>query len=430
MDDHRAQAYRIRLTDRLVSFYNREMQSQKVNLTQERVQVLDVLRGFALLGIILINSMSILAVKGSTPAFTIDIPAQDRFLQDLILFFVESKFFTLFSLLFGIGFAIQIQSASRQRVAFFPRVFRRMLCLLVFGLMHIALLWDGDILVIYALTGSILILFRNVSYVAIRRWVIALLAIPAVLTFAALVYTFLARMTAAGSESFAAIDQTLVTEFANTDATEKLLQSSYLEGISERINSYIELLPLLLSRIPTVLAMFLSGIYLGRSNFIKDLAAQEPMLRKVRFWGLSLGFTLMALILMATKFLPPLSGLIAIIEDQYLAGPILCLGYAAAVNIDFSIHPERKLYGYFANVGRMALTNYLLQSLVLTFISYGWGLGLAMQLSGFEVVGICLTLFAAQVLFSRSWLKNYSYGPFEWLWRYATYWSRPKLSKE
>ena len=138
---------------------------------QERVQVLDVLRGFALLGILLINAMSILAVKGSTPAFTVDIPFLDRLLQDLILFFVESKFFTLFSLLFGIGFAIQIQSAERQGTKFLPRISRRMLGLLVFGLLHILLLWDGDILVIYAITGSILIAFRKTAFSRLKKWV-------------------------------------------------------------------------------------------------------------------------------------------------------------------------------------------------------------------------------------------------------------------
>ena len=142
---------------------------------QERVQVLDVLRGFALAGILIINAMSILAVKGSTPAFTVDIPFADRALQDLILFFVESKFFTLFSLLFGIGFAIQIQSAEKQGNAFLPRISRRMAGLLLFGLLHILLLWDGDILVIYAITGTFLILFRKTAYSRIRKWVISLL---------------------------------------------------------------------------------------------------------------------------------------------------------------------------------------------------------------------------------------------------------------
>jgi uncharacterized protein len=388
----------------------------------ERVKVLDVLRGFALAGILIINAMSILAVKGSTPAFTVDIPLADRTLQDLILFFVESKFFTLFSLLFGIGFAIQIQSAEKQGNAFLPRISRRMAGLLLFGLLHILLLWDGDILVIYAITGTLLILFRKTAYSRIRKWVISLLAVPGVLVLAILTYTLIARLSASGAETFSKSDASLAKEFANTDATQKLLQNGFIEGIAERIHTYLELSPLLFSRIPTVLAMFLIGLYLGRSNFIRQLPENIEILKRVRFWGLTIGFSLMFLIVGGTKFLPTVSALIAIVEDQYLAGPILCLGYASALTLAFLKNPQRKVYGFFSKVGRMALTNYLTQSLVLTFLAYGWGLGLALQLNGFQVLGISFLLYVAQVILSGLWLSKFKYGPFEWVWRCITYW--------
>jgi uncharacterized protein len=389
---------------------------------QDRVQVLDVLRGFALAGILIINAMSILAVKGSTPAFTVDIPFADRTLQDLILFLVESKFFTLFSLLFGIGFAIQIQSAEKQGNAFLPRISRRMAGLLLFGTLHILLLWDGDILVIYAITGTLLILFKKTTYSRIRKWVISLLAVPGVLVLAILIYTLIARLSVSGAETFAKSDASLAKEFANTDATKKLLQNGFIEGIAERIHTYLELSPLLFSRIPTVLAMFLIGLFLGRSNFIRQLPEKIEILKKVRFWGLTVGFSLMFFIVAGTKFLPTVSALIAIIEDQYLAGPILCLGYASAVTLDFLKKPTRKIYGYFAKAGRMALTNYLTQSLVLTFLAYGWGLGLALKLNGFQVLGISFLLYVAQVILSGLWLSKFKYGPFEWVWRCITYW--------
>jgi len=388
----------------------------------ERMQILDVLRGFALAGILIINAMSILAVKGSTPAFTIDIPSIDRLLQDAILFFVESKFFTLFSLLFGIGFAIQIQSAERQGTAFIPRISRRMIGLLVFGLLHIALLWDGDILVIYAITGSILIAFRTCSNRTIRRWVIGLLAVPGVLVFVVFCTTLVVRLTEAGAEALSQSDQSLAQEFANTAATQKLVESGFFEATSVRVQSYMDLLPLLLSRIPTVLAMFLIGLYLGRSNFIRELPQKSELLKRIRFWGLSLGFSLMLLIVLATKFLPATSALVAIIEDQYLAGPILCLGYAAAMTLAYLRNPNRKLFIGFATVGRMALTNYLTQSLILTGLAYGWGFGLAMQLSGPQVLLISVVLFVTQILVSRLWLSKFGFGPLEWIWRCITYW--------
>jgi len=398
------------------------MPAEVIVKNQDRIQVLDVLRGFALAGILIINAMSILAVKGSTPAFTVDIPFADRTLQDLILFFVESKFFTLFSLLFGIGFAIQIQSAEKQGNAFLPRISRRMAGLLIFGLLHILLLWDGDILVIYAITGTLLILFRKTTYSRIRKWVVSLLAVPGALVLGILIYTLIARLSASGAETFAKSDASLAKEFANNDATQKLLQNGFIEGIAERIHTYLELSPLLFSRIPTVLAMFLIGLYLGRSNFIRQLPEKIEILKKVRFWGLTVGFSLMFFIVAGTKFLPTVSALIAIIEDQYLAGPILCLGYASAVTLDFLKKPTRKIYGFFSKVGRMALTNYLTQSLVLTFLAYGWGLGLALKLNGFQVLEISFLLYVAQVILSGLWLSKFKYGPFEWVWRCITYW--------
>ncbi len=398
------------------------MTSINTEYARDRVQVLDVLRGFALLGILLINAMSILAVKGSTPAFTVDIPFLDRLLQDLILFFVESKFFTLFSLLFGIGFAIQIQSAERQGAKFLLRISRRMLGLLIFGALHILLLWDGDILVIYAITGSILIAFRKTAFSRLKKWVISLLAIPGTLVFLIFIYTLAARLTPAGSRTFAESDRSLAKEFANTDATQALLQSGFVESIGERIRAFGELSPLLFSRIPTVLAMFLLGLYLGRSNFIRELPEKIEVLKRVRFWGLFVGFALMLLIVAGTKFLPTVSALVAIIEDQYLAGPTLCLGYAAALTLAFVNNPRRRVFDYFSKVGRMALTNYLTQSLVLTFLSYGWGLGLALRLNGFEVLGICVGLFAMQVAISDLWLRKFRFGPLEWVWRCITYW--------
>jgi uncharacterized protein len=118
---------------------------------------------------------------------------------------------------------------------------------------------------------------------------------------------------------------------------------------------------------------------------------------------------------------------VAIIEDQYLAGPILCLGYAAAITLTFIKNPDRSMYRYFANVGRMALTNYLTQSLVLTCLAYGWGFGLALQLNGFQVLGICGMLYLGQVIFSTLWLQFFAYGPLEWVWRAVTYWKWPVI---
>jgi len=294
--------------------------------------------------------------------------------------------------------------------------------LLLIGLAHILLLWDGDILVIYAITGVLLIGFRKTLYNRLRIWVISLLGIPAGLVAIIFSYTLLARLSASGSATFSESDRSLVKSFADTTATQKLLYNDYLSGITERIHTYLNLSPLLLSRIPTVLAMFLIGLYLGRSDFIRNIPEKVELLKKIRFWGLTVGFSLMLVIVIGTKVLPPVTGLVAIIEDQYLAGPVLCLGYASAFTLAFLNQPNFFIFKSFARVGQMALTNYLAQSLVLTFLSYGWGLGLALRLNGFHVVAICLALYPLQVLMSSLWLSKFKYGPLEWIWRCITYW--------
>ena len=407
------------------------MSSNSANVSHgfARVQILDVLRGFALAGILVINAMSIMAVRGSTPAFTVDIGVTERILQDLILFFIESKFFTLFSLLFGIGFAIQIQSADRQGRAFIPRMSRRLVALLLFGLSHIVLLWDGDILVIYALTGALLIAFRNVSFKNLKRWVIALLAVPGGLVLVVFLLTLLLRLTPEGSAALSASDAEIASSFSNLGSTQALLDANFVGAIGVKIASYLDLVGLLFSRIPTVLAMFLIGLYLGRSNVIRELSTNRELLKKVRFWCLTIGLVVMASIVASTKFLPPTSALVAIIEDQYIAGPILCLGFASALTLAYLNHSQQKIFSALSVVGRMALTNYLSQSLVLTFLAYGWGLGLASSLSGFQVLAIALALFLSQVVMSHLWLRVFAYGPLEWVWRCITYWKWMPIRK-
>ncbi|MEY4349244.1 MAG: hypothetical protein RL719_541 [Actinomycetota bacterium] len=396
---------------------------------KSRAGVLDALRGFALLGIVIINAQSIFAVSGSIPQFTYPLSAADRFLQDLILFFVESKFFTLFSLLFGIGFAIQMQSASKANTKFFPRISRRLLALLLFGALHIALFWDGDILVIYAVTGMLLFFLRNISDKAIKRWVICLLAIPSALVIFGLAFTLVGRLDPGIAAGLSLADKELASSFANLVATQPAIFAAFADAIPLRIESYFEVLPLLLSRIPTVLAMFLIGLYIGRKRIFADTDAWTPQLRKWRNLGLSLGFGLALLVVLATKFLPPTSALVALIQDQYLVGPLVAMGLASGFALLYPRISNSWSSRSFVLVGRMALTNYILQSVVLTAIAYAWGFGLATKLSGYEVLAITVGLYALQVAASSLWLRFFEFGPLEWIWRCITYFRLMPLTK-
>lgn len=396
---------------------------------KSRAGVLDALRGFALLGIVIINAQSIFAVAGSIPQFTYPLAAADRFLQDLILFFIESKFFTLFSLLFGIGFAIQMQSASKANSKFFPRISRRLLALLVFGALHIALFWDGDILVIYAITGMLLFFLRNISDKAIKRWVICLLGIPSALVIFGLAFTLIGRFDPSIASGLSLSDQELASSFANLVATQPAIFAPFADAIPLRIDSYFEVLPLLLSRVPTVLAMFLIGLFIGRKRIFADTAAWTPQLREWRNLGLAFGFALAFIVVLATKFLPPTSALVALILDQYLVGPLVAIGLASGFALLYSRISNGKVSRSLAVVGRMALSNYILQSVALTAIAYAWGFGLATKLSGYEVLAITLGLFVVQVAVSSVWLRFFEFGPLEWIWRCITYFELKPLKR-
>lgn len=393
-----------------------------------RIGEVDVLRGFALMGILLINAAAIASVRGVPPSFVRG-PAGDVIAQSLIVGFVESKFFTLFSFLFGLGFALQIVGARRRGQPFVPRFGRRMAALLGFGALHVALLWEGDILVIYAVTGTILLLFRNRSDRALLRWAGGLLAVPVVLVTIGVAVVLIGRHTQPLAGRLATADVTFAQDLADsrTATITHLLTSSYAELIPQRLADYTVTAPLLLSRVPTVLAMFLLGLYVGRRGIIADAGEHVPLLRRVRRWGFLLGLPASLGIVLVINTQPPVTGIAVLLYDQYLTGPLLSLAYAATIVLVLQRAPGRRLLGWLAQPGRMALTNYLTQSAVMTSLCYGYGFGLAGRLSWPQIVAISVVVYIGQTVFSAWWLRRFVNGPLEWVWRVVTAWQRQPL---
>ncbi|MFM2152446.1 MAG: hypothetical protein RL199_881, partial [Pseudomonadota bacterium] len=383
---------------------------------------------FALAGILVINATTIFAVRGSIPGFFIPIPAAERLLQDLILVLIESKFFTLFSLLFGIGFSLQMKSAERQGTAFLPRIGRRLLALLGFGALHAALLWEGDILVIYAFVGMLLIPFRRCSTRTLTRWSVGLLAVPAVGVVLVTAGSLLARLDPALATSLGSWDSRIVSGFERVFVQPALGTMGFRELVPLRWAAYLEVLPLLVSRVPSVLAMFLLGLVVERTGMVADIRSHRVLLGRVRRAGLLLGFALMASILGGLKALPTTSAFALLLLDQYVLGPVLSLGYAATVALWVLDAGSSRLGRGVGAAGRMALTNYLTQSVCLTFVAYGWGLGRYATWGGYRVLGLCALVYLGQVVLSRLWLRHFAFGPLEWVWRSVTYGRFPSWS--
>lgn len=394
----------------------------------ERLDVVDIARGFALFGILIIN-ITVFASPGTVPVLNQTGTWTDRLVGALLLTFVESKFFTLFSFLFGIGFAIQLLRAERKQTSSadenrFVTFFRRRLFFLgLFGVAHIVLLWEGDILLLYAVVGLLLIPFRKRSLKTIRRWIIGLIGVPLVLYTLLFLGSSIARFTPAAGD-LALADAEVITLFAEARVTGVATYSNPDAGaiLTKRVGDYVTTTAFLLAtRIPTVLAMFLLGLYIGRSGILYKLADHQPLLRRARSIGLIGGLGLGTLIGIGSLFLPPVTAFTTAFFNQALAGPLTAIGYASALVLLVQNSRNPALFAPLQAYGRMALTNYLLHSIICTTLYYGYGFGLVGKIPPVGNVLIAVIINVVLIGFSMLWLRWFTFGPMEWLWRSLNY---------
>ena len=398
----------------------------------ERLEVVDVLRGFALCGILFVNIMWFKA-PGGFGVFGYEGTPFNRLAAAGVVALAQGKFFTLFSLLYGWGFAAQfLRAEQRGGGAGCTRLFlRRSAVLGLIGVVHVALLSEGDILLLYAIAGLLLLPVRQARPAVLLRWVKWLLAVPAaiwLLLFGALA---LGRAVPEGAAGIAAsdreIEQTFRTEARTTTAT--YLDSAFERTVAKRIQIYGGNAWILLILAPTVLAMFGLGLAAGRSRLFRPGADHQALLRRVRTWCLLIGLPLAVLCAAGVSRLPALSALICLQLNSAVAGPLLALAYGAGSALLWQRPRWQRWLRPLAALGRMALTNYLLQSVIATFLFYGYGLGLARRVSPSLALLIAAAILGAQLLISGWWLRRYRFGPAEWLWRTLTYGRRQPLRR-
>ena len=395
----------------------------------ERVAVIDILRGFAVFGILLVNMLYF-----AHPVYraVLDIGTWtnpiDQAASLFIAFFAEGKFFTLFSLLFGLGLAIQLQRAEAKGRSVVPLYVRRLLVLLLIGLAHAVLLWWGDILVYYALLGFVLLLFRHSEPRWLLRWALALLIIPLAMTAGRVTLLEFARATPDGAAQLEAVlaDSSVQFQAASEQALEVYRSRDVLAMIPQRIADWDLAATSMLSggMLFLVLAMFLVGLYVGKQQLLHNAAAHLPLLRKVFCWGAVIGISgnLLHVVLAHGVIALELTGGTLIGRAGYLIGaPAQSLAYATGLVILMQSAAWHKLLSPLAAVGRTALSNYLLQTVICTTIFYGYGLGLFGQIGPAACLALTIAIFGLQVPVSNWWVKRFRYGPAEWLWRSLTY---------
>jgi uncharacterized protein len=354
----------------------------------ERIEALDALRGLALFGVLAINVVTEFRVS----LFELPTPGDsspfDRIVEILLLLAVQARAVMLFSLLFGVGLAIQFERlADNSRRTLL--LIRRLTILLAFGLAHVFLIWNGDILAEYAVAGLVVLPFLFGP-----RWLLAASA----LGFFAL---YMLKPLLPPLVDFP--DASWIAQHA---AETKLIYGAggFWDLLAFRIREAPFLLPLHVAIFPRTVALFLFGALLWRSGILKHVSTVKHLL-----------FAVPAIIA---------GGALIVAEDDIVepAGALLmALGYGAAVLGLMNLRLGRKLLAWAAPVGRMAFTNYFVQSVIFGWIFYGYGLGLFGRVGTASAFGIGILVYAAQVMFSAYWLKYYWYGPVEWLWRRLMY---------
>jgi len=387
----------------------------------ERIEALDVLRGFALIGILLMNMEAfagpmVRALTGLDPTLT----GVNRLTDGLIYFFVQGKFFTLFSLLFGMGFAMMVMRAEAAGRPFARLYWRRSLALLGIGLVHALLIWSGDVLVIYALLSIPLLAFRELS----ARWLAWLglavyLAAPAMLLGIGLMSLWVPgwdALMAQGAEHSVALEQAQEQTYAS---------GTYAMAVAQRVRDFGFMLSGLMVFGAMVFGMFLIGAAFMRSGAIQNPQLHVRLYQQLRWSVLALGLLAMLASFVIQPTVSPATfdfhtGLAQALAT--MAGLLMCLGYLAWVMRGLEVPRAAHYLNWLAPAGRMALTNYLVQSIVCTLVFYGYGLGFFEHLPRFWQVPFALGLFAVQVLYSQWWLQRFRFGPAEWLWRSITYW--------
>ncbi len=396
----------------------------------DRILYLDILRGIAILFIFLANItyLSGTAFYPEALAAGFATASVDRALEVFFYTLIDGKFYSIFSILFGIGFVVQYKNIKKGSRPFVPFFTRRMLGLLLIGGLHLVFLWPGDILTLYALLGLVLILFRNFEDKRLLRWATVLLLLPilhwSAMYFSGIFYPYalfgyvsehaatlgLVTPETMGTDSprINRLGTIVVTDFSTWFQMQVKLPFMRLGGI------------LMEGRIFKVLALFLIGVWAGRQILDKNILENTALLKKITIWGLAIGVPFSALrsVIEFGNFTGDVPGFLFHFFYAMAVVPMAC-GIAAGIALIVIKKPHA--LSWIAPVGRTALSNYLFQTVIAISIFYGIGLGLTQAFGFTVVVAMALAIFAWQVLFSTLWMSYFRFGPMEWIWRQMTY---------
>lgn len=377
--------------------------------TQERVATLDVLRGFSLLGILLVNMFGFYLpmphIASLEDWFT---SAQDIILQQLLDIYVQSSFYPLFSLLFGYGLAMQFLKARASGTNFYKFAPKRMVILFCVGMIHALFIWWGDILATYAFCGIFLIALIRLP----AKWLLIIALVVSGLYHSVMLGLFALAGMFSQSMEVLSVDinaiQNAITAYGVGTWMDTFMQR--LDDLAIQMNPFMWI-----SALFTILPYMLIGAAFAKWKLIERAREKLVTWFVLAVVGLGLGIYL--------KALPIASAQTYGYEylQVFIGGPILAIGYIAVVVLICLLPIAVKLLAPIAKAGRMSMTLYIMQSIVCTTLFYNWGFSLYGKVNVQMGIYIALALFIVQILFAELWFSKFKQGPLEAAIKKITY---------
>jgi uncharacterized protein len=391
-----------------------------------RIDAVDALRGFALAGIVFAHMIEqFLAAPRPAEGWLVEPNLADHLVNAFNGIFIMGKFFSIFAVLFGMSFAIMMGNAAAKGRSFSGRFVWRLAILMLIGFLH-SLLYRGDILTVYVAVGFCLPLFYRLPGKVL--WAIIILLFLGVGRY----LFYLATGTASMLEVRMTPDAPATAayfEILKNGSFIDVARENFLHGFANKFDFQLGAF----GRGYLTLAYFLVGMWLVRVGIVNNLGANKPLIKKVMYW--SIAFTVVFFFAMGVSF--SVVPNVMAFENWlsvfvYALYDIFNIAFTATLICGFLLLYLRRPTGWLGQLapyGRVALSNYLLQSLIGTFILYGWGLGLLGEVHQWQMFLLSLVVIFLQAALSKRWLAHFYYGPLEWLWRCGTYFKKVKFAR-
>jgi len=374
---------------------------------EKRIQVLDIARGLAIIGTLGTNIwiFSKLGNYDFMLGFGMNDYSLDTILESLVLFLTNGKFLGLLTILFGMGLELKRQSfvkRNQEHIWLWLYIWS-MLLLLADGFLHFLFVFEYDILMSYAVTGIIVALLvrRKIKLIKILALILGILHIAGVLLIS---FILEAGMRFPGSQEEFSL---ALNEIAAVYST-----GSYLDQVLFRFDGIFQMRLEAIAVIPMNILLFLFGVYLVRAGIFRQTKRSEELRKKFFFWGLVVGIPLNALVFL------PFYSMVTLV--RYLFAPLMAVGYLMAIHWILERKANHFLLQRLSEVGRTALSCYILQNITASVLFYSWGFSLGGKLNSVGTIVVFIFITLLMMIFAHFWLRKYNRGPFEMIWRRLT----------